>query len=154
MIKNLVVNLIVDSYIHTPNLDHVAHITRSMRARSVLFQRWRCTILWWPIYWLGLLIHIFGQKIIKGRFKVFLFTFYLCFDHLPLFHFMVLQLEHLWPAHHSRTGQTGWCNQSDRSSLCVLLNRASILLRVASLPLESRGLYYDLQYVLAISILL
>jgi hypothetical protein len=27
MIENLVVNLIIDSYIDTPNLDHVAHIT-------------------------------------------------------------------------------------------------------------------------------
>jgi hypothetical protein len=39
MIKNLVVNLVIDNYIHTPNLDHVAHITQSMRARSVMFQR-------------------------------------------------------------------------------------------------------------------
>jgi hypothetical protein len=45
VIKNLVVNLIVDSYINTSNLDHIALITRSMRARSVLFQIWCCTIL-------------------------------------------------------------------------------------------------------------
>jgi hypothetical protein len=45
MIKNLVVNLIIDSYIYTPNLDHIARITRPMRARSVLFQIWRCTTL-------------------------------------------------------------------------------------------------------------
>jgi hypothetical protein len=154
MIKNLVVNLIIDSYIHTPNLDHAARITRLMRARPVLFQRWHCTTLWWIISRLNLLIHIFRQKIIKGRFKVFLFTFYLRFDHLPLIHFGVLWLEHLWPTHHSRTGLTGWRDRSNRSALCFLLNRTPILLWVAGLPPESRGFYCDLQYVLAISSLL
>jgi hypothetical protein len=154
MIKNLIANLVIDSYIHTPNLDHVARITRSMRARSVLFQRWRCTILRWPISWLSLLIHIFRQKIIKGQFKFFLFTFYLRFDHLPLIHFRVLRLEHLWLGHHSWIGLTNLRDRSDQSALCVLLNRTTILVWVVGLPLKSRGLYCDLQYVLAIIILL
>jgi serine/threonine protein kinase len=39
MIKDFVVNLVVDSYTHTPNLDHVACITQSMSVRSIMFQR-------------------------------------------------------------------------------------------------------------------
>jgi hypothetical protein len=89
-------------------------------------------------------IHIFRQKRIKCWFKVFLFTFYLRVDHLPLIHFGVLWLEHFRPARHSWTGLTGLHNRSDRSPLCFLLHRALILLRVADLPPESRGLYCDL----------
>jgi hypothetical protein len=39
MIKNLVVDLGIDNHANTTNLDHIAYMTLSMRARLVLFWR-------------------------------------------------------------------------------------------------------------------